>query len=517
VVATADGPPNAPPLIPVNAPGAHSPYGASDRPGTRAGGGDGAIAERTIAQQTMALHRNSKGLDLPIAGAPAMPSTANLTTAAVSHVALLGADSPGLKPTMLVEPGARVLRGTPLYEDKKSPGVIFTAPAAGTVVAVNRGTRRAFVSLVIEIGPEDADYAHNHVVLASRDASAGHAPGQLDRETVRALLLESGLWTALRTRPFSHVASPAAAPAAIFITAIDTRPHAPPPSLALAGREVEFAAGLQALLTLTDGEVIVCHAPQTNLVFPPVARLRAEQFDGPHPAGNVGWHIHTLRPVDLDHSVWHIGYADVLAIGHLIRTGRLDVERVVSIAGPGIVQPRIVRTRLGASLDELTSGNLQPGEQRVISGSVLDGRAARGDVDGYLGRYHLQVSALPEGREREMFGYIAPGADKYSVSRVVLGSLLARLGARRFAFTTATNGGPRAMVPIGHYERVLPFDVAPTFLLRALIMRDDERAMALGALELDEEDLALATYVCPGKTEYGPLLRAALERIEKEH
>jgi Na+-transporting NADH:ubiquinone oxidoreductase subunit A len=175
-----------------------------------------------------------------------------------------------------------------------------------------------------------------------------------------------------------------------------------------------------------------------------------------------------------------------------------------------------VRTRLGASIDELLRGGLNAGEQRTLSGSVLDGRIARGEVDGYLGRYHLQVCALPEGREREMFGYIAPGARKFSVSRVVLGSLLARFGAQRFAFTTATNGGPRAMVPIGHYERVLPFDVAPTFLLRALITRDDERAAALGALELDEEDLALATYACPGKTEYGPLLRAALERIEKD-
>jgi Na+-transporting NADH:ubiquinone oxidoreductase subunit A len=465
----------------------------------------------------MALHRNSKGLDLPIAGAPAMPAGVALERLAVTRVALLAADSPGLKPTLRVEPGAPVRRGQPLFEDKKNPGVVYTAPAAGTVAAVHRGARRAFLSLVIEIGAEDADAARNQVDLPTRAALAGLAPAQWDRAAVRALLLESGLWVALRTRPFSRVAAPAAEPAAIFVTAIDTRPHAPPPALALAGREIEFAAGLQALLALTDGEVIVCHAPQAPLALPAAARLRAEQFDGPHPAGNVGWHIHRLRPVDLHHPAWHIGYADVLAIGHLLRTGRLDVERVISIAGPGVVQPRFVRVRLGASVDELMRGGLQPGEQRVISGSVLDGRAARGEVDGYLGRYHLQASALPEGREREMFGYIAPGAQKYSVSRVVLGALLARLASRRFAFTTATNGGPRAMVPIGHYEKVLPFDVAPTFLLRALITRDDERAVALGALELDEEDLALATYVCPGKTEYGPLLRAARERIEKDH
>jgi Na+-transporting NADH:ubiquinone oxidoreductase subunit A len=461
----------------------------------------------------MALHRNSKGLDVPIAGAPALLAGAP-PTAVVTHVALLASDTPGLRPTLLVEPGAAVRRGQPLFEDKKNPGVRFTSPAAGTVRAVHRGARRAFISVVVELGPEDADPQRNQVAFEwSADLADARPP---DRDRVQALLLESGLWTALRTRPFSRVAAPGATPRAIFITATDTRPHAPPPALALAGREAEFVSGLQALLTLTDGEVIVCHAPSLPLALPALPRLRAEQFDGPHPAGNVGWHIHRLRPVDLAIQVWHIGYADVLAIGHLLRSGRLEVERIVSIAGPGIAQPRLVRTRLGASIDELTQGALQPGEQRLISGSVLDGRAARGPVDGYLGRYHLQVSALSEGRERELFGFIAPGAEKFSVSRVTLGALLARIQGRRFGFSTTTNGGARAMVPIGHYEKVLPFDVAPTFLLRALITRDDERAAALGALELDEEDLALATYVCPGKTEYGPLLRAALERIEKD-
>jgi Na+-transporting NADH:ubiquinone oxidoreductase subunit A len=176
--------------------------------------------------------------------------------------------------------------------------------------------------------------------------------------------------------------------------------------------------------------------------------------------------------------------------------------------------PRLLRTRLGASVDALVAGELQPGEHRVISGSVLDGRIAAGEAAGYLGRYHLQVAALPEARSREMFGYIRPGAEKFSVTGTVLGAFR-RAGT--FAMNTSTNGGERAMVPIGSYERVLPFDILPTFLLRALITRDDIRAQELGALELDEEDLALATYVCPGKTEYGPLLRAALARIEKEH
>jgi Na+-transporting NADH:ubiquinone oxidoreductase subunit A len=217
--------------------------------------------------------------------------------------------------------------------------------------------------------------------------------------------------------------------------------------------------------------------------------------------------------VDLERTVWHIGYQDVAAVGRLFTTGKLEVERVIALAGPGVIRPRLLRTRLGASLDELVRGELAPDRQRVISGSVLDGRAATGEVHGYLGRHHLQVSALAEAGERELLGWIAPGADKFSVWGVVLGAW--RRGAK-LPLTTTTNGGSRAMVPIGSFEKVMPLDLMPTFLLRALLMDNDERAEALGALELDEEDLALCTFVCPGKAEYGPLLRAALTRIEKE-
>jgi Na+-transporting NADH:ubiquinone oxidoreductase subunit A len=219
-------------------------------------------------------------------------------------------------------------------------------------------------------------------------------------------------------------------------------------------------------------------------------------------------------PVSLDRVVWSIGYQDVVAIGHLVATGELDVSRVISMAGPGAANPRLLRTRRGASLEDLTRDELKPGPQRVISGSVLDGRAMTGPGDAFLGRHHLQIAVLPEAGEREMFGYIAPGTEKFSVTNTVLG---AWRGAHRFVFNTSTNGSPRAMVPIGSYERVMPFDILPTFLLRALIVKDDARATELGALELDEDDIALCTYVCPGKYEYGPLLRDALDRIAKEH
>jgi Na+-transporting NADH:ubiquinone oxidoreductase subunit A len=448
----------------------------------------------------MAEHTIKRGLNLPMAGAPA---EAISPAAPVRRVALLGADYLGLKPALRVQPGDVVQRGQLLFEDKRRPGIRFTAPAAGTVAEVNRGARRAFLSQVIEVADRETQ-----VAFASY---TGRAPEALDAAAVRALLLESGLWTALRTRPFSHLPDPAGQCAALFVTAGDTRPHAPPPALVLADRAADLRAGLVVLTKLTEGPVFVCTDAATAIDAPPGVRI--ERFAGPHPAGNVGVHIHRLHPVSLEHPVWHIGYQDVAAIGRLFLTGEIDVARVISLAGPGIVRPRLLRTRIGAATDELVGGELQPGEQRVISGSVLDGRAATGPAEGYLGRYHLQIAALPEGRERELLGWTKPGAEKFSVTGVVLGAFRR---AHRFAFTTSTNGGRRAMVPIGSYERVMPFDMLPTFLLRALIIGDDVRAQELGCLELDEEDVALCTYVCPGKYEYGPLLRSALERIEKE-
>lgn len=453
----------------------------------------------------MALHRIARGLDLPLAGEPAHAIEA---ASPAARVGLIAADFPGLKPTMLVQPGQRVLRGQPLFEDKKTPGVIHTSPAAGTVAAIHRGDMRAFLSLVIDVAPDDGPDAQ--VVFA--EGSHGTAD-TLGADGVRALLVGSGLWTAFRTRPYSRVPAPGTVPHSIFVTAIDTHPHAPPVDLVLAGREADFDAGVRCVARLCAGRTYVCKAAGSAVIAPAVERVSLEEFAGPHPAGTPGLHIHRLDPVHAEKTVWHIGYQDVMAIGRLAATGRLDVERVIALAGPGAARPRLLRTRLGASTDELTRGEINAGAQRVVSGSVLDGRIACGDVGGYLGRHHQQVAVLPEGPERELFGWIAPGADKFSIWGVVLGHFA---GTRKLVLTTTTNGGPRAMVPIGAYERVMPMDLMPTFLLRALITRNVEWAEELGVLELDEEDLALCTFVCPGKVEYGPLLRDMLTRIEKE-
>jgi Na+-transporting NADH:ubiquinone oxidoreductase subunit A len=243
-----------------------------------------------------------------------------------------------------------------------------------------------------------------------------------------------------------------------------------------------------------------------------VERVSEQVFDGPHPAGLVGTHIHFLDPVGPNKTVWHLNYQDVIAIGELFTTGRLDAFRVISLAGPQVRAPRLVRTCLGASTDDLTRGELLEGENRIVSGSALYGAPCSGAV-GYLGRYALQVTVLREGRERVLIRYLQPGRDLHSVTNLVIGKFRSR---HRFPFTTTTNGSARAMVPIGTYEEVMPLDIQPTHLLRYLVVGDSDRAVQLGVLELGEEDLALCTYVCPGKYEYGPILRDVLDRIEAE-
>lgn len=443
--------------------------------------------------------RIKRGLDLPITGAPEQRIQAGRPA---RSVAVIGFDYHGMKPTMAVQVGDRVRLGQVLFSDKKTPGVVYTAPGAGTVSAIHRGEQRVLQSVVIDLDGDDA-------VEFARYADA--EIDRLDEQLVRRNLIDSGLWTALRTRPFSKVPAIDARPHSIFVTAMDTHPLAADPVVVISEHKEDFARGLRVLARIAP--VVVCHADGTQMPCSGLANVRSEAFAGPHPAGLAGTHIHFLDPVDAEKSVWSLNYQDAIAIGKLFASGRLWTERVVALAGPMAEKPRLVRTRLGVSLDELTAGELKVGKAvRVISGSVFGGRTSRGAC-AYLGRYHLQVSCLEEGSEREMLHYLRAGANKHSVMNLYISKLAA---GRLFDFTTSTNGSPRAMVPIGNYEEVMPLDILPTQLLRSLIVGDTEMAQKLGCLELDEEDLALCTYVCAGKYEYGPILRDNLTRIEKE-
>jgi len=430
----------------------------------------------------------------------------------VSRVAVMADDFPGAKPGMQVKVDDFVKRGQVLFADRKAPGVLHTAPGAGKVIAIHRGARRALQSVVIELSEGERSGRDEQAECATFEHYSGRNPSELSREDIVALLVESGQWAALRARPFSKVPSPATTPRSIFVTATDTNPLAPLPEVVIEKRREDFDRGLQLVARLCEGPTYLCIREGSGVADGVTAPVRVEEFSGPHPAGTVGLHIHRLDPVSRDKIVWHLGYQDVIAIGRLFASGRLDVERVISIAGPECSDSRLVVTRLGASVAELV-GDDASDDNRCISGSVLSGKKAMGEEFGYMGRFDRQISVLREGRERIFLGWLTPGMKSFSTIPIYLSRFF---GVKSFDFTTSTNGSPRAMVPIGTFERVMPMDILPTFLLRSLLVGDIEQAEKLGALELDEEDLALCTFVCSGKTDYGPVLRRNLSMIEKE-
>lgn len=442
-----------------------------------------------------------KGLDLPITGAPEQSISKGNP---VNRVALVGFDYHGMKPTMAVQVGDRVKKGQVLFQDKKIPGVKYTAPASGVVSEINRGEKRVFQSLVIDVEGDES--------IQFKKYSADQL-GSLTREAVAENLVESGLWTAFRTRPYSKTPALDAIPNSIFVTAMDTNPLAADPEVIIRPEIDAFNKGLVVLSHLTHGKVFVCVRNEGQLDVATATFIEKKKFSGVHPAGNAGTHIHFLDPVNAHKFVWTIGYQDVIAIGKLFLTGELHTDRVVALAGPKVKRPRLVTTRLGADINQLTQGELDTGtNNRTISGSVFGGRTARGSVS-YLGRFANQVSVLEEGTQRDFMGWLSPGANRFSTLNIYLSKLTA---GKLFSFTTNTNGSDRAMVPVGSYEEIMPLDVLPTQLLRSLICGDTDMAQKLGCLELDEEDLALCTFVCPGKYEYGPILRDNLTRIEKE-
>jgi Na+-transporting NADH:ubiquinone oxidoreductase subunit A len=435
-----------------------------------------------------------RGLDLPI---PGRPSQAVEDAPPVGSVALLGDDHPGLRCELRVVEGERVALGQTLFVDRRRPALRFVSPAAGTVASVRRGEARQLVAVVVEPAGEDC------VELPVL------SPGEvrdLGREATTERLLASGAWVALRTRPFGRIPDPGSRPAAIFVRAIETDPLAADPSPRLRARGEDLGLALCALAQLTEGEVFLCTGSDPPPELPDHPRIRAVRFAGPHPAGLVGTHIHRLCPVDAHRRVWYLGYQDAIAIGAQLRSGRVDAERIVALGGPRARRPRLLQTRLGASSEDLVRGELLPGECRLVSGSLLSGRRAVHPA-AFLGRYHEQLCALPQGGSggSQRVGWLVPR----------------RGGARRIPpwrrlpdWTAELHGPRRALLPLDGFERVVPLRLPVGLLLRALAAGDVESAQRYGALELEEEDLALCSYLCPAKLEYGPLLRRALGEIE---
>jgi Na+-transporting NADH:ubiquinone oxidoreductase subunit A len=443
-----------------------------------------------------------KGLDLPITGEPKQVIEDGNK---VKSVAILGMDYVGMKPTMMVSEGDVVKLGQILFTDKKNPGVNFTSPGTGVVLSINRGAKRALQSVVIELkGAGQETFTQYNVSELNN----------LTVEQVKENLLASGLWTSIRTRPYGKIPAVGSKPSSIFVTAMDTSPLAADPAVIIKERGNDFANGLAVISRLTEGKTYVCKAAGADIATGNANSVEVAEFSGPHPAGLPSTHIHFIDPVNAEKFVWHLNYQAVMAIGALFTTGKINIERVVSLAGPTVKKPRLIRTRVGANINDLVDGELENVENRVISGSVLYGHLAA-DWAAYLGCYSNQISALQEGRDRELFGWLVPGDNKYSAMNVYTSSIY-RNTYRKFRLTTDKNGSNRAIVPVGVYETVMPMDILPTPLLKALVVGDTDQAQLLGCLELDEEDVSLFTFVDPGKHDFGPVLRANLTKIEKE-
>ncbi len=439
-----------------------------------------------------------KGLNVPVLGQPIggigdAPS--------VKTVAILGADYIGLKPRLAVQEGDVVGAGAPILSHKDTPDVLVTSPVSGRIKAVNRGARRVLVSVEIEV-----DDAAAPAVDFSDVGDVSTAEGLAER------LCAAGLWTSFRTRPYSKVPASDDRPAAIYVTAMDSEPLSGDAAEIIAADAEAFVKGLEAITLLTEGNTYLCQDADASVPGAEIAGVEAAGFSGPHPAGLAGTHMHFLEPPTASKFVWTIGYHDVISIGKLLTTGHYDASRVVALTGPLCTNPRLVRTIAGASMVDLTAGDISDATPvRMISGSILSGTMGTGET-AYLGRYARQITLIEEDAKQIPLGWIRPMASKYAF-QPVLGSAFSK---KIYALTSNLNGGRRAMVPLGTFEELMPQDFLPTQLLRAMLVMDTDQAQLLGALELDEEDLGLAGFACPAKYEYGIALRDCLTKIEKE-
>ncbi len=426
------------------------------------------------------------GFDVPLAGGPC---GREITIAETRSVGLIGRDYRDLRPSMALQEGHRVRAGETVFGDRRYPEIRVTAPGSGIVREVKWGPRRRLESVAIEL--------NNDPPIEFARFSNTRLSG-LSTEVVREQLFQSGQWVALRARPYERIARPDIEPRAIFVTAIDTNPQAPDPVMMISGSANDFRDGVTVIAQLTSGPVYVCTAAGRDLSLPDLPNVSQVEFAGPHPSGLAGTHIHALERVSDVPDLWHIGYQDVIAIGHLFTNGFAPPHRIVAVGGPGALSSRLLRVRAGAELMGLVQPKPKP-ELRVVSGSILSGHS----LPGYLGRYHNQVTLLPHTRKQA--GHIAKMA-----AMILRGNT----GLDRAA-SCAMNGRPGGLLPLEDFDRVWPFSIPPGPLLRALLTGDTDAAIELGCRGLAEEDLALCTYVCVAKYDYGLALRRTLRDIER--
>ncbi len=445
----------------------------------------------------------NSGLNIPITGEP---NQLSCDSKAVKSVAIVGADYIGMKPTMQVEVGQKVKKGEVLFTCKKNLGLKLTAPAAGTIKSIMRGEKRFFE--VIDIDLSEQDEQINFESYAKKPLA------DWSQKDARSLLVESGLWAMIRERPFDKIAPVEGEAANVFVSVLDTNPLSFEPFIVIEKNQENFSAGLKILSLFASEHTYLNYGKfKPELKNIEIPNLKLEQIQGKHPAGNVGTQMHYLAPVSPDRKAWHVGYQDVITIGHFFLTGELNYERYFSLAGPRVKNPRLIKSRFGANIEEIVKDEIEdPDSTRVVSGSVLNGRTVCKSFY-YAGPYTNQISALKEDRSRDLLGWHMPGFTKYSTKGIFVSALAPFL---KFPMGTSTHGSSRAIVPVEMFEDINPFELLPTPLLKALVSKDTDSAQELGALELAEEDMALFTFVSPGKIDFGKELRENLTIIEKD-
>jgi Na+-transporting NADH:ubiquinone oxidoreductase subunit A len=443
--------------------------------------------------------RIRRGLDIRLSGsAEKIYNVAEKS----STYAVKPPDFPGLIPKMTVRPGDPVKAGSVLFFDKQLPEIKFSSPVSGSVKSVNRGERRRIMEVVIE-----ADREIQYIVFKPA------RPSDLSRDEIVKKLLESGLWPMIRQRPYAIIARPEKLPRDIFISGFDTAPLAPDMDLVVKGNNEDFQTGVDALAKLTEGEIhLSLNADYpADSVFTKAKNVEIHYFHGPHPSGNSGIQIHHIRPVNKGEVVWYIGPQEVIMIGRLFRKGIYDALKVIALTGSEIKRPVYYKLISGGSIEPLIRNNMTPGNHRYISGNVLTGSAITST--GYLGFYDNQVTVIPEGDHYEFLGWAMPGFKKFSTSRTFLSWLAP---GRKYKVDTNYNGGQRSFVMSGEYERVLPMNIYPVHLLKAILAQDIDLMENLGIYEIAEEDFALCEYVCTSKTEVQAIVRQGIDLMIKE-
>ncbi|MDD4107240.1 MAG: Na(+)-translocating NADH-quinone reductase subunit A [Prolixibacteraceae bacterium] len=441
--------------------------------------------------------RLRKGLDIKLKGR-ADKITDSLKTP--DFVAIKPLDFRGTTPKLKVKPGDKIKAGDALFFDKYNPDVLFTSPAGGVVSAVKRGERRRILEVVVEI-----DKNAGEVEFVKAD------PNMLSPEEVKSQLLKSGIWPFIKSRPFGITASVNDKPKAVYISAFDTAPLAPDYDYILEGQTDTFQTGIDALKKLTEGPVYL--GVRKNTVFQEIKNVELRYFSGPHPAGNAGVQIHHVCPVSKGEVVWTVNVQDVLFIGRLFQTGKIDFTRVIALTGSEVKKPQYLKTVVGAPISLITDGNLKKVgyHQRIISGNVLTGEKV--GMQDYLGFFDSQVTVIPEGDDYELLGWVTPGLKKFSASRTFFSNLFPE---KEYEMNANLHGGERAFVLTGQYEKVVPMDILPVYLLKAILANDIDKMEQLGIYEVIEEDFALCEYVCTSKIKVQDILRSGINTIIKE-